>query len=408
MNSFIEKINVEKVLFFDVETASKSKELDENSQEYELFRKKIRNRETDDLPDYFDTKQMYEKVAPLRLTYNQVIAIGVSFVKGEKLYVKSITGTEEEILREFATITREFEYLCGVNILKFDLPVISTNSARYFRLSEIMPDRFITSGKKPWDLKAVIDLLDVFQGTSIMYSPSMDEMCLHFNLPSPKDSFDGSMVSAEFHKNGVSKISEYVKRDAISNVNLFRAMRFEQPFTFEEAIDRTSVQKKTVNTQPEEEEERDLLAELAETGIFSEEIKNELREGLENETDVTIDLVASNLKAIYILPKDKAKTKKEKEKEVDDFFKDLKYSNYKRRKLESNLLYPISEGTMTKEAFDNLKEHFKKNVPTEEEKPILFDIIMGAYKQTDFVNNNQDSKAVIEAKEEEVRQILNM
>ena len=48
MNQTIKKVNQEKILFMDIEDVRRSKELDINSREFELYRKKTRNRETDE------------------------------------------------------------------------------------------------------------------------------------------------------------------------------------------------------------------------------------------------------------------------------------------------------------------------------------------------------------------------
>ena len=50
MNLNFKKIPIEKTLFFDCETVRLNEELDPNSKEFELYQKKIRNRDTDELP----------------------------------------------------------------------------------------------------------------------------------------------------------------------------------------------------------------------------------------------------------------------------------------------------------------------------------------------------------------------
>ena len=50
MNKVMQSLNIEKILFMDIEVVRKTKELDINSREFELYQKKIRNKETDELP----------------------------------------------------------------------------------------------------------------------------------------------------------------------------------------------------------------------------------------------------------------------------------------------------------------------------------------------------------------------
>ena len=49
MNKVMQSLNIEKILFIDIEVVRKTKELDINSREFELYQKKIRNKETDEL-----------------------------------------------------------------------------------------------------------------------------------------------------------------------------------------------------------------------------------------------------------------------------------------------------------------------------------------------------------------------
>lgn len=229
MNQTLKKINEEKVLFFDIEDVSRNKELDINSREFELYRKKTRNRETDEYLPNDEVIEEYRKKAALKMCYTKIVSIGVGFIKDGEVHVKALEGTEEEIIKQFCVISQSFDYVCGANVIKFDLPMICNNGYRYFDVCEVLPDRFLVNGKKIWNIDKVVDLQDTFQATH--YSPSsVDEMCYHFDLPSPKTELEGSQVSEEYWKNGVNKINSYVKQDVFANVNLFKKMRFEQPF----------------------------------------------------------------------------------------------------------------------------------------------------------------------------------
>lgn len=230
MNKKLKSVNTERVLFFDIEVARKSKELDPNSREFDLYQKKIRNRETDEFPTEQQTIEDYAKRAGLKMGYTRIVSIGVGFIKGGEVHIKAIDeGTEEDIIKEFCKITQSFEYISGANILGYDLPMIVNNGFKYFDVSEVLPDQFTPSGKKSWNLDKVLDLMDIFRGTHYTNS-SVDELCYHFDIPSPKTDLDGSKVSEEYWNNGVEKISEYVKKDVFANINIFRKMRFEPIF----------------------------------------------------------------------------------------------------------------------------------------------------------------------------------
>ncbi len=320
MNQTIKKVNQEKILFMDIEDVRRVKELDINSREFELFRKKTRNRETDHYLTNDEVVLEYQKKAALKMCYTKIVCIGVGFIKDGEVHIKSLEGTEEEIIKQFCTIAKNFDYMCFSNGIAFDLPMFINNGYRYFDVCEMLPDRFITSGKKIWNLDKLLDLQEIFRGTHY-YASSLDEMCYHFDLPSPKSDLDGSQVSDEYWNNGLEKISKYVKQDVFACVNLFKKMRFEQPF--ETFIDKNET--KTDNTPV----------------------------------------------------------------------------------IEYSILEQLHYNGMTEEVKQGLKQQiFGKKKPTKVEKEKLFEIIRGVWVQTDFETGNMDSKKVIEEKEKQIKELL--
>lgn len=268
MNQQFKKVDQERVLFFDLECIRRNKELDINSKEFELFQKKTRNRETDEfLPDN-EVIEEYRKKAALKMCYTKIISIGVGFIKDGEVHIKALEGTEEEVINQFCTIANSFDYICGANIIAFDLPMIVNNGVKYFDVCEVLPDRFITNGKKPWELKSVLDLMEIFKGTHYG-SSTVDEMCNHFEIPSPKSDLDGSMVSEEYWNNGVERINKYVKGDVFACVNLFKRMRFEA--IFETFIDKNE----TVSSEPLVQKQP-IFREIFAKGEVTKELEKEL------------------------------------------------------------------------------------------------------------------------------------
>jgi predicted PolB exonuclease-like 3'-5' exonuclease len=322
MNQTLKKINEESILFFDTEDVRQSKELIEGSTEFNLYRKKIRNRETDELPSVEETKENYKKRGALKMCYTKIVSIGVGFIKDGKVHIKALEGSEEEIIRQFCIIANSFDYICGANVIAFDIPMIIVNGMRYFNVSEHLKNEYVTTGKKPWELKSIIDLLDQFRGTYYGNS-SVDEMCFHFGLESSKSEIDGSEVSEEFWENGVNKINTYVKKDVFANVNIFKKMRFEQPFE-------TFIDKNALTTVEPFIEELPILAKLHSTKQFNEEVKGYLR-GLKiaKKDKKTVEklVLAHYLEKIEVTAYNKAElesTNKSRTEEVEQFFKTLK------------------------------------------------------------------------------------
>jgi len=321
MNQTLKKVDQEKILFMDIEDVRRVKELDINSREFELFRKKTRNRETDEYLPNDEVILEYQKKAALKMCYTKVVCIGVGFIKDGEVHIKSLEGSEEEVIKQFCTIAQSFDYICGSNQIAFDMPMIVNNGYRYFDVCEVLPDRFITSGKKQWNLDKLLDLQEIFKGTHY-YASSLDEMCYHFDLPSPKSDLDGSQISDEYWENGITKISKYVKQDVFACVNLFKKMRFEQPFeTFIDKNESTNIEIFT--------EERPILEKLYHTKQFNEEVKDYLK-GLKiiKKDKPTVEklVLAHYLEKIEITTKNKKELQeinKQRTDIVKQFFKDL-------------------------------------------------------------------------------------
>lgn len=229
MNKNIQKINIEDCLFFDIETVSRNEELTLDSREYELWKWKQRDRDTDEYLEPKELQELYKKRAALTIGFNRIVTIGVGYVKDGKIRIKALQGTEEEILKEFAKITNHFKYFVGFNVLYFDLPIININSQKYFNIVESMNPSAIVSGEKPWSMKNVIDLMDTIKGTHF-YNPSFDECCYMYDIPSPKQKLQGSEVTETYYSQGIEPILEYVTEDVFALANLFQAVRWEPRF----------------------------------------------------------------------------------------------------------------------------------------------------------------------------------
>lgn len=298
MNKQLKQINQEQVLFFDLEDVRRSKDLDIDSREFELFRKKTRNKETDEYLPNDEVIKEYLKKGALKMGYTKIVSIGVGFIKDGQVHIKALEGDEESIIKQFCTIAQSFNYVCGANILAFDLPMLVNNGYRYFDVCEVLPDRFITSGKKVWNLDKVVDTQEVFKGTHY-YASSLDEVCYHFDLPSPKSDLDGSQVSDEYWENGLEKINRYVKQDVFACINVFKKMRFEHPFE-------TFIDKNEVSTEQPIVEELSILKRLYVQKDLTEENKKELSELLKRkklvkkDKEKLLDLVSASIADIDV------------------------------------------------------------------------------------------------------------
>jgi 3'-5' exonuclease len=326
MNKSLKKVDIEDVLFFDAEMVRLLEKLDVDSRQFENYQKKTRNMETDELLPAEEVQAIYDKRAALLMTYNKVVTVGVGYVRTnedgtQELRIKALVGSEEEVLSQFCAIAgKGFGYACGFNVIGYDLPIIIANSMKYFDATEVLPDKFNPSGKKPWNMDKIIDLYEVFKGTFFRHT-SFDEACMHFGIPSPKDDINGADVSRVYYEEGVERIAKYVKKDVLASVQLFQRMRFEEIFTEFTDVD-------------EQENTEVVIPELP---------------------------------------------------PLEELYKNNEFS---------------------KEIGDRIKELKGKKKLTKKDKENLFTILRGVYVRTDFVNMDQDSKKVVQAKEEEIEEFI--
>lgn len=316
MNLDFQRHNIEDVLFIDIENVRRSKELEIDSEEYSLYQWKRRDRDTDELLSDKELQEDYARRGALVMGYSKIVTIGIGIVRDGVPYIKALVGTEEEIIKEFCELAKQFRYVCGANIIAYDLPVTINNGWRYFNVSEILPDRFVTSGKKPWNLGSVIDLLEMFKG-SHYYMSSVGEVCYHFGIPTPKDGISGADVSRVYYEGGLDQIAEYCKKDILANINIFLKMQNKEIFT--DFVDRS---------------------------------------------DVVVEDTRNILQKFH------------------------------------------AEGGFTEDIIDSLEEVVLENKPTKGDWKNIQDILYGVYVNDDFINMNQDTKAVKEEKEVEVENII--
>ena len=260
MNTILNKTSVEDIIFFDIETVSANEELEVGTKEYQAFRKKTRNRETDEYLSDEELKSLYKRKAALYPAFSKIVCISLAYVRGNTIIVTSLTGEESQILIDFNTIVNNTKgvVLSGWNIIGFDLPRVR---ARAFGsgLDSWNMGKANDSGSKPWVLaENVLDLMDIHKGTGY-YNESLDEGCLIYNVPSPKDALDGSMVTEEFYKNGVSAIAEYCEKDTVSCVQILLRMK-GLPLATE-----------IVNKTPKTDQQRSMIDQIFMEGHASDE-----------------------------------------------------------------------------------------------------------------------------------------
>lgn len=260
----LQKHDIEDVLFFDVETAPADGNFGEDSPLYDAWR-------YDQLKNVEDESHLvgeYNNRAPLFAEYGRVVTISIGAVKGGNAIIKSFANKDEaQLLENFNKSVAKFAtnktVLCGHNILDFDMPFIMKRC-----LVNRVPLHllFDTAHLKPWET-SVLDTAMLWKGTG-WKKQSLISVLSALGLPSPKDDISGADVGRLFYEGEIDRIVEYCEKDVMQTMNLFRALRYEEPF--EEFSNMTDYKP----------EPKKILNYLYEGGEYDEDIKNQLKDAL--------------------------------------------------------------------------------------------------------------------------------
>jgi len=223
------------VLFLDIETVSTHAKYDELSDRMKkLWEKKslkIRKSETETAEELYPRAAIYAE-------FGKIIVISVGFLNGSEFRIKSFYGDDEKVLlQEFAELlNRYYNYpdsmLCAHNGKEFDFPYI----ARRMIINGIdLPVPLQIAGKKPWEIRH-LDTMELWKFGDYKNYTSLDLLTAIFDIPTPKDDIDGSMVGEVYwQQNDLERIKEYCQKDVLAIAQLMRRY-LNEPLISEENI----------------------------------------------------------------------------------------------------------------------------------------------------------------------------
>lgn len=276
----LHKHNIEDILFFDVETAHADYNFSEDSPLYDAW-------EYDHMKDVSTVEELialYMSSAPLSPEFGRIACITVGAVRDEKVILKTFSDLNEQtLLRDFMEACGKFAtnktVLCGHNILDFDMPYIMRRAiANRVPLHQL----FDTAHLKPWET-SVLDTAILWKGTG-WKKQSLLSVLTCLGLPSPKDDITGKDVGRVYWTEGVDRIVTYCEKDVLQSINLFRALRYEDPLEVAE----TFVAK-----------EVGIIEYLFNGGAYTEEVRSELKNVLDSLDE---DDKAKAIEILNVLP----------------------------------------------------------------------------------------------------------
>ena len=217
----LDTINLKHILFLDIETVPKYKDYEDLPDKTKLFwdKKSSFFRKSDE-----NAKDVYQR-AGIYAEFGKIVCISVGILTSgsEGIKLKSFANADEKVLlEEFKTLVTKMEeknpvILCAHNGKEFDYPYLS----RRMLINGIsLPEVLNISGKKPWEIKH-LDTLELWKFGDYKHYTSLDLLTYIFEIPSPKEDIDGSMVAQVYYvESDMQKIINYCENDVVAIVQL--------------------------------------------------------------------------------------------------------------------------------------------------------------------------------------------
>jgi predicted PolB exonuclease-like 3'-5' exonuclease len=225
----IEKINLNHILFLDIETVPEEAHFHSLDDEMKtLWEHKTQYQRKDD----FSPEEFYDR-AGIWAEFGKIVCVSVGYfvVKGDirNFRVTSFFGDEKKILRDFNNLLNNHfnqaqHILCGHNAKEFDIPFL----ARRMIINQIpIPNKLNLFGKKPWEIPH-LDTLELWKFGDYKHFTSLKLMCKVLGIPSSKGDIDGSQVGHVYYvEKDIDRIVTYCEKDTIAVAQIFLRLRRE-------------------------------------------------------------------------------------------------------------------------------------------------------------------------------------
>ena len=216
-------LDLQSLLVLDIETVPQYPnfhELPENLQL--LWDKKTKyQRKQDESPAEFYPR------AGIWAEFGKIICISVGVFKSDtQLRVKSFCCDDEvEILKDFINLLNNQPsnlILCAHNGKEFDFPYL----CRRMLINGLsIPAQLQIAGKKPWEINH-LDTLELWKFGDYKNYTSLALLAAIFDIPTPKDDIDGSMVGDVYwNEKNLERISTYCQKDVITTARLIQKFK---------------------------------------------------------------------------------------------------------------------------------------------------------------------------------------
>lgn len=234
----LNKVNLEDILFLDIETVPLFENYQELSQtEQDLWEEKTKYQRKED----FTAEEFYDR-AGIWAEFGRIVCISVgyfSFRNSQRTFrVTSFFGEEIKILQDFTLLIEQYfsrphKLLCAHNGKEFDFPYIS----RRMIINNLrLPSKLQMFGKKPWEIPH-LDTLELWKFGDYKNFTSLKLLAHILGIPSPKDDIDGSQVRNAFYKEkDIDRIVTYCEKDTVTVAQILLRLRGDELLTEDEVL----------------------------------------------------------------------------------------------------------------------------------------------------------------------------
>jgi DNA polymerase elongation subunit (family B) len=232
----LKDIKTETVLFLDIETVPAYPDYASVPEPFrklwDLKSRFIKKEKESDGP-----AELYRS-AGIYAEFGRIICISAGFLRGNDFRIKSFYGHEEKKLLEAfsALVVKHFNkkesLLCAHNGKEFDFPFIGR---RMLVHGLPVPAILDLAGKKPWEVK-LLDTMELWKFGDFKSYTSLSLLSAVFDIPTPKDDIDGSMVYGVYYKEkNMERIVTYCQKDVLTVAQILLRMQ-GRPLIREEQV----------------------------------------------------------------------------------------------------------------------------------------------------------------------------
>lgn len=225
----LEQLNLENILFLDIETVPEYETYQILPEELKLLwgqKASFLSKDGSTPEDIYDRAGIYAE-------FGKIVCISTGILTREnnwRFRMKSFSGEDEkQLLSDFIELLNSHynkpkHLLCAHNGKEFDFPFI----ARRILINGLkLPAALAIAGKKPWEIPH-LDTLELWKFGDYKHYSSLNLLAAIFGIPTPKDDINGKDVCKVFYEQkNLERIVAYCQKDVLTVAQLILKYRGE-------------------------------------------------------------------------------------------------------------------------------------------------------------------------------------